>query len=162
MTGLWLPAMKPKPWVGWRLMVTCRTEAGLMISLSIPSWLSSNIAELRNKTETQTHVQHTHPQTAAMLVQENSSRSRLLVPFTCVRLSILDLGHPLRGGSSMGQSCTTKALLWSAIIHLQEHMKRIAHLVNLKSSVEQSYTKHNNKETWGFFCWTMSGLFWTK
>lgn len=44
-----------------------------MISLSIPSWLSSNIAELRNKTETQTHVQHTHPQTAAMLVQENTA-----------------------------------------------------------------------------------------
>lgn len=28
-------------------MVTCRAEAGLRVPLSIPSWLSSNIAELR-------------------------------------------------------------------------------------------------------------------
>lgn len=38
--------MKPKPWVGWRWMATCRAEAGLRVPLSIPSWLSSNIAEL--------------------------------------------------------------------------------------------------------------------
>lgn len=38
--------MKPNPWVGCRCMVTCRAEAGLRVPLSIPSWLSSNIAEL--------------------------------------------------------------------------------------------------------------------
>lgn len=47
MTGLWLPAMKPKPWAGWRWMVTCRAAAGLRAPLSIPSSLSSNIARLQ-------------------------------------------------------------------------------------------------------------------
>lgn len=42
------------------------------------------------------------------------------VPVTCVRLSILDLGHPLRGGSSMGRGRTAKAALCFAIIHLRE------------------------------------------
>lgn len=39
-------------------------------------------------------------------------------PATCVRVSILDFGHPLRGGSSMGQGGTAKAVLCFAIIHL--------------------------------------------
>lgn len=39
-------------------------------------------------------------------------------PFTCVRVSILDLGHSLRGGSNMGRGRAAKAALCVAIIHL--------------------------------------------
>lgn len=45
---------------------------------------------------------------------------KVLSPATCVRVSILDFGHPLRGGSSMGQGGTTKDVLCFAIIHLGE------------------------------------------
>lgn len=45
-------------------------------------------------------------------------------PATCVRVSILDFGHPLRGGSSMGQGGTAKAVLCFAIIHLGEERER--------------------------------------
>lgn len=68
MTGLWLPAMKPKPWVGCRWMVTCRAEAGLRVPLSIPSWHSSNIAELQSS-HTQIHIQ-----TSALVWNAEASR----------------------------------------------------------------------------------------
>lgn len=93
-------------------MVTCRAEAGLRVPLSIPSWLSSNIAELQS-----TH-RHLHSN-SSISIRGHLLKHRLLchcagylfyrVPVTCVRVSILDLGHPLRGGSSMGQGRTAKA-----------------------------------------------------
>lgn len=49
---------------------------------------------------------------------------KVLSPATCVRVSILDFGHPLRGGSSMGQGSTTKDMLCFAFIHLGEGMGR--------------------------------------
>lgn len=49
---------------------------------------------------------------------------KVLSPVTCVRVSILDFGHPLSGGSSMGQGGSTKALLCFAIIHLGEERGR--------------------------------------
>ena len=57
-TGCWLPAMKPKPWLGWRWIHTCRAEPGVSLPLSLPSWLSSNIAELadRKGDQTDTHT----------------------------------------------------------------------------------------------------------
>lgn len=46
-------------------------------------------------------------------------------PVICILVSILDLCHPLRGGSSMGQGCTAKTALVVTIIHLDEekHME---------------------------------------
>lgn len=45
-------------------------------------------------------------------------------PATCVRVSILDFGHPLRGGSSMRQGGTAKAVLCFTIIHLGVERER--------------------------------------
>lgn len=51
----------------------------------------------------------------------------LCVPVTCILMSILDLGHPLRRGSNMGYRCTAKPGLCSAFIHLwkRKNMARI-------------------------------------
>lgn len=90
MTGLWLPAMKPKPWVGWRWMVTCRAEAGLRVPLSIPSWLSSNIAVLY-RTQIFRHKKgqvHTETVMNVHFVLRKTSAKR--APCTCVRSCV----HP--------------------------------------------------------------------
>lgn len=52
-----------------------------------------------------------------ILFWEKLVRKEHHVP-ACVRVSILDLGHPLRGWGSMGQVCTAKAAFCLAIIHL--------------------------------------------
>lgn len=44
-------------------------------------------------------------------------------PVTFVCVSILDLGHPLRGGSSMGGGRTAKVSLCFAIIHLHSRIE---------------------------------------
>lgn len=48
------------------------------------------------------------------------------VPVTCVLMSILDLGHPLRGESNMGHRCTAKPVLCFAFIHLAKREKTLA------------------------------------
>lgn len=60
------------------------------------------------------------------------------VPVTCVLMSILDLGHPLRGGSNMGHRCTAKPGLCSAFIHLRKR-KNVARM-----GVKQRKLTHTN------------------
>lgn len=111
MTGLWLPATKPKPWVGWRWMVTCRAEAGLRVPLSIPSWLSSNIAELK----TQTFM------TNRMNKYQEKKQGSLIVVNTCHMHFYVHPGPwpspERREQHGTGSHC--RAPLCFAIIHLQ-------------------------------------------
>lgn len=90
MTGLWLPAMKPKPWVGWRWMVTCRAEAGLRVPLSIPSWLSSNIAVLYRTRIFRYKKGQVHTETVMNVHFVLRKTSAKKAPCTCVRSCV----HP--------------------------------------------------------------------